>query len=119
MTTERKPRFSSLKFNVVYDDGEGFMSATVHDLSETGLFVETVMPLSPGKRVRLTPLLPGAAGLFELDGEVVRTEEYDPDRLMERPAGMGVRFLDVTPEQVEQLRALVEEAKKKADAALD
>lgn len=115
MTQERKPRYSSLKFNVVYDDGEGFMSAVVHDLSETGLFLETVMPLPPGKRVRITPLLPEAAGLFELEGEVVRAEEYDPDRLMERPAGMGVRFLDVTPEQVQQLQALVEEAKKKAE----
>lgn len=119
MSTERKPRYSTLKFNVVYDDGEGFMTATVHDLSETGLFLETVMPLSPGHRVRITPLLPEAAGLFELAGEVVRAEEYDPDRLMERPAGMGVRFLDVSPEQVHQLQALVEAAKQKVDAPAD
>jgi uncharacterized protein (TIGR02266 family) len=117
MTTERKPRFSTVQFDVVYDDGEGFMSAKVLDLSESGVFLETVMPLSPGTRVRMTPLLPEETGLFELDGEVVRKEDYDDGRMMERPAGMGIRFLDVSAQQLDRLLRLLDTARARAEAA--
>lgn len=112
MTTERKPRYE-LDFQVVYDDGEGFMSARVVDVSETGLFLETVMPLEPGKRVRITPLLPSSAGILELEGEVVRVEEYDDGRLMEHPPGMAVRFVDVGEEELSHLKKLLEGARAK------
>lgn len=114
MTIERSPRYSSLQFHVVYDDGEGFMTANVYNISHTGVFLETAMPLRPGERVRMTPLLPEPAGLFELDGEVVRAEEYNPERGAERPAGMGVRFVDVSDEQVAQLEALLADASERA-----
>lgn len=110
MTVERSPRYSSIQFHVVYDDGEGYMTANVVNISRTGVFLETAMPLAPGSRVRMSPLLPDSAGLFELDGEVVRAEEYDPERGAERPAGMGVRFVDVSEEQVTQLHSLLESA---------
>lgn len=109
MTVERKPRYSNLRFHVAYDDGEGFMTATVFNISETGVFLETTMPLSPGKSVQLTPLLSESAGLFELDGEVVRTEESEGDGLG-RPNGMAVRFVGLSDELSAQLRALLAEA---------
>ena len=56
MSVERKPRFS-LKLQIVYDDGNSFMSGRVIDMSETGVFIETVMPLEPQTQVRLMPLL--------------------------------------------------------------
>lgn len=68
---DRSPRYS-LKLQVVYDDGNAFMSGPVVDISESGVFIETVMPLEPGTEVRLTPLLPEEAGLFEIPGTVVR-----------------------------------------------
>lgn len=102
---ERAIRYP-LRFPVAYDDGEGFMTGHVIDVSESGLFIETVMPLKEGTRVRITPLLPEKAGLFELEAEVVRAKEYDPEVLMDLPAGMGVRFISVTDEEKANLKQL-------------
>ena len=109
---DRSPRYS-LKLQVVYDDGNAFMSGPVVDISESGVFIETVMPLEPGSEVRLTPLLPEEAGLFEILGVVVRKNEYDLDNHFDRTPGMGVRFKDITPDARDQIRKLFEKAKKK------
>ena len=71
MSVERKPRVP-LKLQVIYDDGQSFMSGPVIDISETGLFIETVMPLPPGTLVRLTPLVSDAEAGLDFEGEVVR-----------------------------------------------
>jgi uncharacterized protein (TIGR02266 family) len=104
-TPPRSPRFA-VRFQVVYDDGENFMSGPVIDVSETGMFVETVMPPEPGQALRITPLLPEHAGLFELEGVVVRKNEYDAEQTFEGKPGMGVRFTNITPEARAQLRKL-------------
>lgn len=117
MSKERAIRYP-LRFPVAYDDGEGFMTGYVVDVSESGLFIETVMPLAEGTRVRITPLLPEKAGLFELEAEVVRAKEYDPEVLMELPPGMGVRFLSLGEEErknLAQLFAASDVAKKLAE----
>ncbi|MDF1562298.1 MAG: PilZ domain-containing protein [Deltaproteobacteria bacterium] len=103
MSEDRKTRRYALRFEVVYDDGEGYMSGPVHDISETGCYIETVMPLAPGKKVLLTPLLEDEAGNFELAGEVVRANEYDLDRIDGETPGMGVRFIDPNPDFVAAL----------------
>ena len=110
MNTERKPRFQ-LKLQIVFDDGHSFMSGPVADMSETGVFIETVMPLNPGSRVRLTPLLPNEDGATELDGEVVRKADYDLDNHFDRTPGMGIRFVDVSEEQRAAITALLARAR--------
>lgn len=109
---ERSPRYS-LKLQIVYDDGNAFMSGPVVDISDTGVFIETVMPLEPGTEVRLTPLLPEEAGLFEILGVVVRKHEYDLDNHFDRTPGMGVRFRGVTEDAKTQLHLLIEKGRKK------
>ncbi len=108
MLTPRAPRYS-ISFQIIYDDREGYMSGRVVDISETGMFIETVMPLKPGTRVRLSPLLDDShdTGIFELEGEVVRKNEYDMDRYFDRTPGMGVRFINVSEEDLEQIRELL------------
>ena len=103
MSQERKTRYA-VDFEVVFDDGEGFMSGPLVDISESGCFIETVMPPEPGKRVRITPLVPGDVGIFEFEGEVVRKNDYDLDEHFDRVAGIGVRFIDADPDQVAKLR---------------
>jgi uncharacterized protein (TIGR02266 family) len=113
MTVERKPRVR-LKLQIVYDDGQSFMSGPVLDLSESGVFIETVMPLSPGTAVRLTPLLADDdAGVLELEGEVVRKADYDLDNHFDRTPGMGIRFVNVGDAQREAIAALVARGTKK------
>lgn len=92
---DRSPRFS-VKLQIVYDDGNAFMSGPVVDISDSGVFIETVMPLEPGTAVRMTPLLPEESGLFEIHGEVVRKNDYDLDNFFDRTPGMGIRFTKIS-----------------------
>ncbi len=110
---DRSTRYD-LKFQIVYDDGNAFMSGAVVDISDTGVFIETVMPLEPGTEVRLTPLLPEEAGLFEIVGVVVRKQEYDLDNFFNRTPGMGLRFKDISEETRALLHAVVMKGKTKA-----
>ena len=104
----RSPRFS-VRFQVVFDDGQSFMSGPVISLSESGMFIETVMPPQPGTPVRITPLLPEHAGLFELEGVVVRKEEYDGDNIDgAKQGGFGVRFSHISSDAKKQLHTLFE-----------
>jgi uncharacterized protein (TIGR02266 family) len=112
MVVDRKPRFG-LKLQVVYDDGESFMSGPVLDLSETGVFIETVMPLAPETRVRLMPLVPDEGATVELEGIVARKAEYDLDNHYDRTPGMGVRFVDLTDEQKQFIKDLLHSATEK------
>jgi uncharacterized protein (TIGR02266 family) len=102
MTVERKPRFQ-LKLQFVFDDGTSFMSGPVVDISETGVFIETVMPLPPDTRVRLMPLLNDEALMVEFEGIVARKADYDLDNHFDRIPGMGVRFVDLNDEQKEAI----------------
>ncbi len=120
MTVERKPRVR-LKLQIVYDDGHSFMSGPVLDLSASGVFIETVMPLSPGTKVRLTPLVSDDAdadadAVLEFEGEVVRKADYDLDNHFDRTPGMGIRFINVGDEQRAAIDALVGRGKKKRGA---
>ena len=112
---ERKTRYT-LSLQVAYDDGENYMSGPVIDISETGLFIETVMPLEPGRKVRITPLVDEQAGIFEFEGEVVRANDYNLDDHFDRVPGMGVRFIEPDGEQIAQLKQLFNEVEAKNDA---
>ena len=112
MFKARAPRYP-IRFQIVYDDDQGFMTGPVVDISESGVFIETVMPLKPGVKVKLTPLLNDEVGLFEIGGEVVRKNDYDLDNHFDRTPGMGIRFLNADDEQVEQLRQMFAAAQVK------
>ena len=84
------------------------MSGPLIDISESGCFIETVMPPDPGKRVRLTPLVDSEVGIFEFEGEVVRKHDYDLDNHFDRVPGFGVRFIDADAAQLNKLRSFLE-----------
>jgi uncharacterized protein (TIGR02266 family) len=113
MPVDRKPRFQ-LKLQIVYDDGNSFMSGSVVDMSETGVFIETVMPLAPDTRVRLMPLLDDEKGLLEIEGVVARRAEYDLDNHFDRTPGMGIRFVDLTEDQRTQIDQLLKSGRARS-----
>lgn len=65
------------------------------NLSSTGLFLGKTVPHIPGTRVKLKFTLPGEKDPIQLEGEIVRGEDYG-DRM-----GMGVHFLTI-PKDVQQ-----------------
>jgi uncharacterized protein (TIGR02266 family) len=87
-----------LRLEVEVDVGiEGehtFFTGRTGDLSKGGLFVATDEPLSVGTELLLSFLLPdGYRVLAEAVVAWVRVPRYRPDEL---PAGMGLRFLELS-----------------------
>lgn len=79
--------------------GHNPLSPRISDLSVTGAFVDAVVTVPQGTQVRLTFTLP--SGPVSCLGEVAH----------EMPQfGMGVRFLDLTPEQRAAIQSVVQSA---------
>lgn len=101
-----------ITFKIVYDDGNSFNAGYVLDVSESGVFLETALPLPLGSIVRLTPLDHAGDRLFEVTARVMRSIPYDPTILA--PPGMGLEFVDLSREQrvqvSEMIKALLDRA---------
>ncbi|EYF08931.1 TIGR02266 family protein [Chondromyces apiculatus] len=83
-----------------------FLYASITNISELGIFVRTTKPLLVGARITLRFSPPGAAASFTLQGMVQWLNELSPLRYTPNP-GMGIRFLDLTAEDREQLVAAI------------
>ena len=78
-----------------------FLFASITNISEMGIFVRTVDPLRVGTKLRLSFAPPGGES-FKLEGAVawinpVRDNGDNPN------PGMGIRFVNLQPEQRERL----------------
>ncbi len=78
-----------------------FLYASITNISEMGIFVRTIDPPRLNTKLRLTFAPPGEEG-FQLEGCVawVNCVREDGDNLN---PGMGVRFVNLQPEQRERL----------------
>lgn len=105
----RAPRYTVGNLRVIYDTGDGFWSAPVVDMSESGLFVETTHELPPGKRVVITfDLTEDEEQLpFEIHGVVARFNEYDLDEHWDRTPGIAFRLEGLSDEHLAQLHAFL------------
>lgn len=89
----RQSERHSVRFKLVYDDGNSFNAGKVLNVSEGGLFLETALPLPEGTVVRLMPLDDGGE-VFEVFARVMRSIQYDPTTI-DSP-GMGLMFIDLS-----------------------
>src|SRR5688572_27860682 len=78
--------------------GHGLLNARLSDLSATGAFVDSMTGLPDGVRITLKFSLP--TGPVAIEAEVVHSMPH---------FGMGVRFVDLTPEQEAILERVVHE----------
>jgi PilZ domain len=86
-------------------DGHGNRPARITDLSETGCFVDTSGEALVGELLTFRVELPDGNWL-QLTGEVAH---------FMRPVGFGMRFVEMTDEQREQLLSFIEGLKKPHD----
>lgn len=100
----REPRLPA-EVKVDYRSIGSFMTDYAENISQGGLFIRTSLPLPVGERVRLRLTLPDGDAPFALDG-VVKWVSTLRDR-DERPAGMGIEFVDFNDEVKGKLSALV------------
>jgi len=78
-----------------------FLYASIANISAMGIFVKTIEPLAIGTRLMLTFEPPGYEP-FKLQGEVAWINALREDGDNPNP-GMGVRFVDLRPEDRERL----------------
>ena len=76
-------------------------SDNIADISKSGLFIETMMPLNIGEEVVLSFSMHGYDRPFKIKGDIVRSNQN----------GIGVEFKEVKPYIAEMLGALVERIK--------
>jgi type IV pilus assembly protein PilZ len=94
---------------VDYRADETFLFAYITDISAMGIFVQTNTPEPKGTRLNLCFRTPSELGgrLMELEGEVMWINPHRPDDSDGRNPGMGIRFVDLTIEQREEVMRMV------------
>ena len=83
--------------DAVWDGKSGNYTARVTDLSEGGCYLDTMGEAQSGEVVSFKLQLPGGDWL-ELTGEVAHQSP---------PMGFGLRFVDLTDEQIEKLQSFI------------
>jgi uncharacterized protein (TIGR02266 family) len=83
------------RLRVKFVFAEGFFELRTEDLSLGGLFIATEHLVPVGEKVRLILQIPGEHPSVKAVAEVVRVVE---DSIPGQPAGLGVRFLELTKE---------------------
>ncbi len=91
---------------VTYEGATGAkIEAEVLDIAAGGLFIRTESPLATGKRIALDLHVAGEAGPWSALGRVVWCRQTaEPGR----PAGMGVKLIDVDDATLDAISRLVE-----------
>ena len=98
-------RFEATSIAVDYASGDTFLFAYLQNISEMGIFIRTDHPSNVGARLRLRFQVDEGEPLT-LEGEVTWINPYKDTGDNLNP-GMGVRFVNLTPESREQVVALV------------
>jgi len=86
-----------------YKDPQGIIKAYTANASSRGLFIKTQNPLNEGEQFLLKLKIPDLPDPLKIKCEVVwsRTRESTPSN---RPAGMGVKFREISPEDQRRLK---------------
>ena len=90
---------------VDYANGDTFLFAYLKNISEMGIFIRSNEPQAVGTRLKLRFHVDDGDPLV-LDGEVTWINPYRQKGENINP-GMGVRFIELTPDLREQVVALV------------
>jgi type IV pilus assembly protein PilZ len=91
-----------VEWSVDCETEQTFLYASITNISEMGIFVATQEPLEVGTRLTLRFAVPGQESPFILLGQVAWV---NPIRLLsDKPnPGLGIRFVDLSPESRERI----------------
>ena len=89
--------------------GEGLLYVYSKDISLGGLFLEESPPLKLGAHLFLSFALPGNKRPLRTIGEVVRFIEHGGKHLEKIKKGVGVRFVDLDSDGLQQLAVFLNE----------
>ena len=92
-----------VKLDVNYRHGDTYLFSRASDASELGIFLVSDTPLPTGAKLELEFKAPNTREPIRVAGRVawVETGTHGKD------PGMGIQFLDLTPEVQKRIRALI------------
>jgi type IV pilus assembly protein PilZ len=96
----------TVNWSVDYRASDTFLFAYISDISAMGIFVRTPRPEPPGTRLNLRFSPPGGPAL-DLEAQVIWINPPREDGEQGRQPGMGLKFVDLTPGQRDQILRLV------------
>ena len=106
MDERRQEPRAEFEIEVHYRTVQEFLRAYSRNISGGGIFIKTSRPHALNQNVHLRFTLPGIDRQFEIAGIVVWE---NPSTKGSLPAGMGIKFLEVTPEDAELIRGFVKQ----------
>ena len=92
---------------VDYGNEDNYLFAYIRDISATGIFVRTNTPESAGTRLNLRFKPADGGAMLEVEGEVIWVNPYRPGHSDNLHPGMGIRFVDLEPEDRHRLEQFV------------
>jgi hypothetical protein len=97
MDERRSRKRWDVSLDAVWDGKSGNYTARITDLSDGGCYMDSLSEVTMGELLTLKLNLPNGEWL-ELTGEVAH---HTP------PVGFGVRFVNLSPEQLQALRGFI------------
>ncbi|MEZ4705134.1 MAG: PilZ domain-containing protein [Bdellovibrionota bacterium] len=108
MEKRKYPRIEA-KIKVAFKTKEELRLEYTRNISAGGIFLKTDKLLDPNSEIELTLDLPEQEGEVKIKGKVTRvmsmSHPVDPERMV---YGVGVRFMDLTPELNEKIEKCIE-----------
>ncbi|MEW5734169.1 MAG: cyclic nucleotide-binding domain-containing protein [Thermodesulfobacteriota bacterium] len=101
----RDPRFEKC-LALTFRDKNALRKAHSANVSGTGIFIKTPIPLEPGTVFPLSINVPDDENTISLEAEVMWVRK-ETDNEEVRPVGMGVRFVRITDEQKRRLEICI------------
>ncbi len=92
-----------VNINVNYRHGDTFLFSKTSNVSELGIFLVSNAPFSKGTELSLEFQTPGAVPSLHVRGKVMWVESGKDGS----ESGMGIQFMDLTPETRAYIRQLI------------
>lgn len=107
------------RFKIAYSTPKAFVENYLSHLSQGGVFIPTDSPLEPGVQFNLKIILPDGKEEMEVFCEVVWSQMEKGENLEKGSVkGMGVKFLNLSPEGKERINKICKEVEKEIEKIL-
>ncbi len=105
---QRQAERHDVEIAVDLESDSNFYTGLTQNISTGGLFIATHQIKRVGDHVRLKFTLPGSPRPLEVDTEVRWIRENSSLHRTDGASGMGVRFIDMSPEDAQAIQTFLE-----------
>jgi type IV pilus assembly protein PilZ len=99
---ERESLRKACSITVDYQSQDSEHSEHILDIGTGGVFIETTEPISVGQELTLNFTFPDSQETIKVNGEIV----------WRNPKGIGVKFVDISHQQVDKIKTYIAEKKE-------